>query len=248
MSVDITYLRIKRVIESGKECFLCVLEDEIESKFIDTYLSELVMDASSRQKIIESRGFCNHHFYKMFIATSKPKSPDGHGMALIMQSVTEQIIQDLHRQRENRKDGFNMMIANEKKCPACVHLTEFMEMYAKMVAELLSSHHKEFKLFKESKGLCIPHFVTLIHVAKEIIRDRSKDIIETLTEVEKKNLGKLNSELAEYVRRQSYEFSEKDRKAAQGVVLRSVEKIAGRRGIRPVLLQKSHGVLFKVES
>jgi hypothetical protein len=154
-----------------------------------------------------------------------------------MQSVTEQIIQDLHRQRNHHKDAFHVMIANEKKCPACVHLAEFMEMYAKMVVELLSSHHKEFlKLFKESKGLCIPHFVTLIHVAEEIARDRSKDIIETLTEVEEKNLGKLNSELAEYVRRQSYEFSEKDREAVGGIVLRGIEKIAGRRGLKPTNL------------
>jgi hypothetical protein len=248
MSADITYLRIKKAIQSGEECFLCALEDEIENKFIDTYLSELVMDASSREKIIKSRGLCNHHFYKMLIATGKPKSPDGHGIALIMQSVTEQLIQDLHRQRNHGKDAFHVMIANEK-CPACVHLTEFMEMYAKIVVELLSSHHKEFlKLFKESKGLCIPHFVTLIYVAEEIVRERSKDIIETLTEVEKKNLGKLNSELAEYVKRQSYEFSEKDRTATEEVVLRGVERIAGRRGIRPVLLQKSQGVLFKVGS
>jgi hypothetical protein len=232
MSVDITYLRIKRVIGSGEKCFLCVLEDEIESKFIDAYLSELVMDASARQKIIESRGFCNHHFYKMFIAASKPKSPDDHGMALILQSVAEQLIQDLHRQRNHHKNAFHMMIANEK-CPACVHLAEFMEMYAKMVVELLSSHHKEFlKLFMDSKGLCIPHFVTLIYVAEEIVRDRSKSIIETLTEVEKKNLGKLNSELAEYVRRQSYEFSEKDRAAVGDIVLRGIEKIAGRRGLK----------------
>jgi hypothetical protein len=248
VSVDVAYLHIKRAIESNKECFLCTLEDEIESKFIDTYLSELVMNASSREKITESRGFCNHHFYKTLIASSKPKSSDGHGMALIMQSVTERLIQDLHRQRNHHEDAFHVMIANEK-CPACVHLAEFMEIYVKMVMELLSSHHKEFlKLFMDSKGLCIPHFVTLIHVAEEIARDQSKSIIETLTEVEEKNLGKLNSELAEYVRRQSYEFSDKDRAVAEDVVLRGVERIAGRRGIRPVLLQKSQGVLFKVGS
>jgi len=82
MSVDIAYLRIKRVIGNGEECFLCALENEIERKYTDTYLSELVMDASSREKIVESRGFCNHHYYKMLIAATKPGSPDGHGMAL----------------------------------------------------------------------------------------------------------------------------------------------------------------------
>ena len=35
MGVDIAYLRIKRVIGDGEECFLCSLEDEIESKYME---------------------------------------------------------------------------------------------------------------------------------------------------------------------------------------------------------------------
>jgi hypothetical protein len=233
MTVDVTYLHLKRAIESNKECFLCALEDEIERKYIDTYLYELVMDASSRQKIVESKGFCNHHSYKMLIATSKPGSSNGHGMALVMQSVTEQLIQDLHKQKSHHRDDFHKMLANVKKCPACTHLADFMEMYTKRVVELLSSNHEEFlKLFKESKGLCIPHFVILMHVIEEIVPDRSRSIIETITEIEEKNLQRLNSELAEYVRRQSYEFSEKDRASVEDIVLRSVEKITGRRGVK----------------
>ena len=233
MTVDITYLHIKRAVESDKECFFCMLEDEIERKYIDTYLYELAMDALSRQKIIESRGFCNHHSYKMLIAASKPGSSDGHGMALVMKSVTEKLLQDLHEQESYHRDDFHKMLANETRCPACLHLSDFMEMHAKSVVELLSSNHEEFsKLFKESKGLCIPHFVIFMHIIGEIAHDRSQGIIETLTDVEEKNLRMLDSELAEYVRRQSYEFSYKDREAVEDIVLRSVEKIAGRRGLK----------------
>jgi hypothetical protein len=174
----------------------------------------------------------------MLIAANKPKSSDGHGIALIMQSVTEQLTQDLHRRRNRRKDAFYLMIANEK-CPACVHLAEFMEMYVKSVVELLSSHHKEFlKLLEESKGVCIPHFVTLAHVIEEIMSTQSQRIIKTLIEIEEKNLRRLNSELAEYIKRQSYEFSEKDRAAVADIVMRSVEKIAGRRGIKLETVRK----------
>jgi hypothetical protein len=233
MTVDITYIRLKRAIESNKECFLCTLEDEIERKYIDTYLSELVMDASSRQKIIESRGFCNHHSYKMLIATSKPSSSDGHGMALVMKSVTEKLIQDLCKHENYHENFFRKILARETKCPACVHLSHFMEMYAKSAVELLFSNHEEFsKILKKSKGLCIPHFIILMHVIKENVCDVSRSMIETVTEVEKKNLHKLNSELDEYIRKQSYEFSEKDRMAVEDIVLRSVEKIAGRRGLK----------------
>jgi len=239
MIPDITFLHIKRALESSKECFLCALEDGIESKFIDSYLSELVMDAPSREKIVKSRGFCNHHSYKMLIVASKPASSDGHGLALVMQSITEQLIRDVQRQRNHYKDRFPEIVTNKKECPACVHIAEFMGMYIKKVLELLSLQHEFMKLFQASKGLCIPHFVTLIHMEQEIVRDRTRDIIGTLIEVEEKNLCRLNSELADYVRRQSYEFSEKDRVAVADVVLRSIEKIAGRRGVKSIMPQKS---------
>ena len=233
MGVDVVYLHIKRAIESNKECFLCTLEDENERKYIDTYLYELVMDSASREKVVESRGFCNHHSYKMLIATSKPESSDGHGMALITKSVMEKLIQDLHKQESRHRYDFHNMLTNETKCPACIHLSDFMEMYIKTVVELLSSNSEEFLgLFNESKGLCIRHFVTLVYVTKENTLDQSRGLIETITKVEEKNLLRLNSELDEYIRRQSYEFTEKDRETVEDVVRRSIEKLAGRRGLK----------------
>jgi hypothetical protein len=233
MGVDIAVLRIKRVIGSDEECFLCLLEDEIESKYMDTYLSELVMNASSREKIIESRGFCNHHFYKMLIAASKPGSSDGHGIALVNESIVEKLVQDLHKQKSHHIDDLHKLLVTENKCPACIHLSQFAEMYAEKIVEPLSSGNEEFlKLLKESKGFCIPHFVTLMHVAKETMPSQSQEIVKTLMEIEEKNLRRLNSELAEYVKRQSYEFSEKDRSAVADIVPRSVRKIAGRRGMK----------------
>jgi len=233
MSVDIAYLRIKRVIGNGEECFLCSLENEIERKYTDTYLSELVMDASSREKIVESRGFCNHHYYKMLIAATKPGSPDGHGIALVNQSVVDELIQGIRKQRSHRIDDLHKILITENKCPACIHLAEFSRIYVEKIVELLSSDSAEFlKLLKESKGFCIPHFVTLVQVAKDVKPTQSQKIIKTLMEIEEKNLRMLNLELVEYVKRQSYEFSEKDRVAVADIVPRSVKKIAGRRGMK----------------
>lgn len=233
MGVDIAYLRIKRVVGSDEECFLCTLEDEIERKYVDTYLSELVMDASSREEIVKSRGFCNHHFYRILIAASKPGSPDGHGIALINESIVDKLVQDLHEQKSQHIDDVHKLLATENKCPACTHLAEFARMYAEKIVELLSSDNEGFlKLLKESKGFCIPHFVTLVQIAKESMPTQSQKILKPLMEIEEKNLRRLSSELAEYVKRQSYEFSEKDRSAVADTVPRSVEKIAGRRGMK----------------
>jgi hypothetical protein len=231
MSKDVTYLHIRRAIEKKTECFLCALEDEIERRYIDSYLSELVMENSMRQRVVESRGFCNSHSYKMLIAASKPESPDGHGMALTMENVLEQLIQDLHKLGSGHAEDFHQM-PKERKCPACAYLAEFMEMYHKDIALLLWSRDEDFlRLLEDSKGLCIPHFSTLTHVVVNTVAKQSRGIVETVTEVEERNLSKLVSGLSEYVRRQSYEFSDRDRAAVEDVLLRSVEKIVGRRGV-----------------
>jgi hypothetical protein len=229
MSADVTYFRIERMVRSDAECFLCALEDEIERKYIDAYLLELVMDAKAREKLVEGGGFCNHHFYKMLAVATRPDSSDGHGIALISQSVIEKIIQDLQKQRKRGKEVFRQTI----ECPACAHVANLMEIYNRKIVELLCSRNEEFlKLFRSSKGLCIPHFALLLKMIKDTMGGQSQEIIKTIIDVEEKNFSQLKSELSEYIRRQSYEFSDKDRKAVEDVLLKSVQKIVGRRGIK----------------
>jgi hypothetical protein len=229
MSVDVIYFRIERMIRSDAECFLCALEDEIERKYIDAYLSELVMDAKAREKLVQSGGFCNHHFYRMLAIATRPDSSDGHGIALISQSILEKTVQDLQKQRKRGIEVFRQTI----ECPACTQVANLMEIYNRKIVELLCSRNEEFlKLFKSSKGLCIPHFVLLLKMIKDTMGSQSQEILKTIVDVEEKNFSQLKSELSEYIRRQSYEFSDKDRKAIEDVLLRSVQKIAGRRGVK----------------
>jgi hypothetical protein len=229
MSVDVTYFRIERIIRSGAECFLCALEDEIERKYIDAYLSEHVMDAKAREKLVEGGGFCNHHFYRMLAIATRPESSDGHGIALIAQSIIEKIVQDLQKQKKHSKEAFHQ----KTECPACAYLANLMEIYIKKIVELLASRDEEFLgLFKDSEGLCIPHFTTLLKTLEGTMHNKNRDIIKIVIDVEEKNFCRVKSELSEYVRRQSYEFSEKDRRAVEDALWKSIQKIVGRRGVK----------------
>ena len=229
MSADVIYFRIERIVRSGAECFLCALEDETERKYIDAYLSELVMDSKARERLVEGGGFCNHHFYRMLVIATRPESSDGHGIALITQSIIEKIVQDLQKQRKRAKEVFRQTI----ECPACAHLANMMEIYDRKIVELLCSRNEEFlKLFKNSKGLCTPHFALLLKMIQDTMHSQIQEIIRTMIDVEEKNFIQLKSEISEYIRRQSYEFSDKDRKAVEDALLKCVQKIAGRRGIK----------------
>jgi hypothetical protein len=108
-----------------------------------------------------------------------------------------------------------------------------MEIYNRKIVELLCSRNEEFlELFKNSKGFCIPHFVLLLKMVRDAEGGRSREILRTIIDVEKRNISQLKSELSEYIRRQSYEFSDEDRRAVEDVLLKSVQKIVGRRGIK----------------
>lgn len=62
------------------------------------------------------------------------------------------------------------------------------------------------------------------------MHNQNKDVIDTIFKVEEKNFCRLKSELSEYIRRQSFEFSNEDRRATEDVLLRSIQKIVRRRG------------------
>jgi len=234
MAEDVISLHVKRAMESAEGCFLCVLEDELEREYMDTYVSELVMDASSRQRIVESRGFCNSHYFKMLIEARKPESSDGHGMALVMRSVIEQLIQDVHRQSERIKDPdkveneLSQILPNEKKCPACIHVDKFISMYAKEFLENIATSDKSFLRLFESKGFCLPHYATVLKIALSL-KKRDEQLIKLITNVEEASLRKTDEQLAEYVKRQSYESAEKP---DEETIFRAVSKLAGKRGVK----------------
>jgi len=229
MSVDATYFRIERMVRSDAECFLCALEDKIERKYIDAYLSELVMDAKAKEELVERGRFCNHHFYRILAIATRLESFDGYRIALIAQSIIEKIVQDLQKQRKQRKETFRQII----ECSACDYLANLMEIYDRKIVELFCSRNEEFlKLFKDSKGLCNSHFALLLKMIQDTMRSQSQEIIKTIIDFEEKNFSQLKSELSEYVRRQSYEFSEKDHEVVEDTLLRSAQKIVGSRGVK----------------
>ena len=94
------YFRLRTALEKDTECMLCVIEERLERRYIQHYFSELVMDPPSRREIVESRGFCNYHLHRMLKEASRPDIAAGTGMALVMRSVAEALMQDVKTQQD----------------------------------------------------------------------------------------------------------------------------------------------------
>jgi len=249
---DITRVRISQALEKGENCFLCHLEGRLERRFIETYLSELVMDAKAREKIVESRGFCNYHFYKMFVSASNPASEDGLGMALILKSVTEQLLEDVKDQQNisfavtkpwNLKRFVRSIpdirltkpVSNEVKCPACDHVSKMVKIYIEEFLREILQDEEMRNLYDKSKGMCMPHHVMTLRVATNLFNGRFALVIKRLIEKEIQTLERLQENLAEYVEKQDYRFSNEEKARTEEFVGRSLSQLVGKRGVEKTL-------------
>jgi hypothetical protein len=252
MKSGIGRVYIRQALQKAENCFLCYLEDRFEQRYIDNYLSELVMDPGEREKIIESRGFCNYHFYKMFVFSTNPSSSDGHGMALILESVAEQILDDVKSQQQAKSTGSRRprlhrkrgscsittsellkTIAQQAKCPACDHVSTMIQIYTVDFLHEVTEDEEILKLYDSSRGMCVPHYVIASLVASRY--EGFGPALERIIDKQIQLLKRTHTDLTEYIKKQDYHFSQKDRVGTEKTVGESLVRVAGRRGVERTL-------------
>lgn len=156
-------------------------------------------------------------------------------LAAWMMSFIESVRSRLTHLRDG--EGFltreaRRMLRNASRCPLCLYRSVFIQTYVTEFIEILMSGDSGFRrLFEESKGLCVPHYVEVIRMAEKQLGAKGHEIVELIIKVERRNLDRLNSEFTEYLRKHDYRFSEEPWGSERDVVARGVTKLVGRLGI-----------------
>jgi len=250
----IMHVRISQALEKGENCFLCHLEGRLEQRFIETYLSELVMDPKAREEIVESRGFCNYHSYKILVSATNPTSEDCLGMALILKSVTEQLLEDVKDHKNIKFVGTKLWkldlkrsvgsvhdirlskpVSNEVECPACDHVSKMMMLYIEGFLSEITQDEEMWRLYDKSKGMCMPHYVMTLCVATSISNGEFEPVIKRLIEKQIQALERLQKDLSEYIEKQDYRFSSRERARTEESVGRGLKQLVGKRGTEKTL-------------
>lgn len=79
--------------EKADVCPLCYLWEKDEKRLMTHFLqNEAVMDPVFRDKVTDSKGFCNHHMHLLFEAAYGGRGGDALGYALYMQSIVESLL------------------------------------------------------------------------------------------------------------------------------------------------------------
>jgi hypothetical protein len=256
MDANILTINIKDAFEKRTDCPLCYLIEKRQNRFLETFYSEWIMDAWSRESIIRSRGFCSYHFHQIlrFAEIRYEKL----GLALVLEDLVKERLKSLElllksnrrlidalklRKRSSfprilRKNPeptlrfaeeiFNNLRSIEELCPACKHLSEFDRIHIDTFIQMLIQDQAFRDAFKESGGLCIPHTVKTVGIASRKVHEQGfASIAEILLPLQIKVFKHIRFELSEFIRKHDYRFAREGFGSEKDAVERAAVKLAG---------------------
>jgi hypothetical protein len=89
------------------------------------------------------------------------------------------------------------------------------------------------KLYDSSRGMCVPHYVIASLVASRY--EGFGPALERIIDKQIQLLKRTHTDLTEYIKKQDYHFSQKDRVGTEKTVGESLVRVAGRRGVERTL-------------
>lgn len=225
------------------ECPLCLLNAKVEAANVDYFLGESVMEPSQRIEVNE-KGFCAHHFKMLYDAGNRL------GLGLMTHTYLKEMIKTLRQnalqvqqaaaeeagkpiyKRIGSKKGVALtQVAGELKqiesrCVLCERLADNMERYIYTILYMYK-HETEFpQLFAQSKGMCLKHFAETLEMApKHLSGELLLNFVNTLTDIEMKNLERLEGEIEWFTLKFDYRNEDKPWGNSRDAVKRSVNKL-----------------------
>jgi hypothetical protein len=231
------------------ECPVCYLKRTYEARYIFMLLWENVNDSNTRARFVDALGFCRSHAWQL-VETERDRFGGGLGTGILYQDLTHRARQGLAelRQRENlwarlswlergcqmvykwlrRKSferyiiGFPSALVAQAECRVCQIGRETEVAYVDALGKACAEG--EFReRYRASMGLCLPH----LRAAIETSHDPATRVF--LIETAEAKLETLAHQLAEYLRKQIWDYRDEPKIAAeQSAWLRAVEFFVGK--------------------
>ncbi len=202
-------------------CPMCKLYERTEARLIKQYVGDAVMEPDARIKV-NKRGFCADHLKKLFTGGNKL------GLALQVHTRTDSIISDMEvvNNAKKAKKLAEKLSKTIDTCVICDEIEKTMVRYAYTVAQMFAVEREFPKVFAESSGFCLPHFIELLgyvsyagHAAESYAAALSKKQIDSMR--------KANSDLERFTQRFDYRSTDKFSGSTDDALAVSINKLKG---------------------
>jgi hypothetical protein len=229
-----------KLLEACREpgCPVCLLEQRSVERYLEAQFYENVNSPKWRDELRTSLGLCPEHAW---VAVEK-RLGDALGFSIIYHDIVSSILRKLKtggtpvraggrwatgvgQIRESARKWIKPLlesISARKRCPACEHRDRVTDtILSSLVKEL---HHAEVvEALEASEGLCLPHLrLALNHIPDDAVARR-------MLSIQQAKLEQLESELAEFIRKNDYQVIKEGFGSEGDAWLRAIGMVAGNR-------------------
>lgn len=192
-------------------CCICRLLDRDERRYFDALVYEQVNDGGLRDVLRKTRGYCVAHVEALAATPNAPL-----GAAILAQDLLETLLTTLPEHVTDQPvqlwsairsalrtgsefDALTNMLGGDGTCPACMHFNQFARLYVETLVSSLAEADVR-GAYGHSAGLCLPHLLLAFQYG------RTRAGLEELLAHQASAWGRLNHDLAEYIRKHDYRF------------------------------------------
>jgi hypothetical protein len=236
-----------------KECPFCILEDNLEKSYVDSFLGGSVMEPDTRIEV-NAKGFCPHHNQLLYKAQNRL------GLALMTHTHTLETLKRFRKATDRLKKGafsrgtgfsaaslFRRTATGEKghnspmaefsewlesyrnSCVICDRMDYSMKRYVYTMLHLWENDSEFKDVMAKSKGFCLYHLKAIIDMAVESLNaKKQQELLEMLIPMEIKNLERLEQELLWFTQKFDYRNQDKPWGNSKDSLPRLLQKLTGK--------------------
>lgn len=237
-------------VKAGSECPFCIIRENSEKSYVDSFLGGSVMEPDTRVAVNE-QGFCAHHNRLLYRAQNRL------GLALMTHTYTLKTLEKFDMKtaglkREGaaaaggltslinkilgKKTGLSAVLqqfshwlgAQTASCILCDRINYSLNRYAYTLLHLYQ-HDDEFKeTLLSSKGFCLVHFKTVLDMALETLTENKQAVLlSDLLPLQRSQLDRQEKELKWFTEKFDYRNQDKPWGNSKDALPRLLQKLTG---------------------
>jgi len=246
MKYHIDTIPVWDALKQNGECLMCILANESETVYVDSFLGASVMEPDTRVEV-NKKGFCTSHFTLLFEAQNRL------GLSLLTHTYLQEdkirFDKLCSQLKSNRPvtffDNFfsiffknssslyldfaNAINKQNTNCIICDRLKNTLDRFAYTTLHLWNTDLEFKTLLLKSRGFCLPHLAKTIEIAHETMPVKLQEKwVSDILPITSNTLKVLDEELYWFTQKFDYRNINESWRNSKDALPRVLQKLSGK--------------------
>lgn len=241
MKEQLYTIPLNDAINADDECPFCYIERNVEQDLLDFALGSgsSYMESDVREAT-DKAGFCRNHFKKMFdygntlgnawiLKTHYIRMNKEMKEQFKSFSPQKSSLMNKFKKNADSTNPIGMWVREKEK--SCYICKRYEDTYARYLDTFFVMYKRDESFrdkFKNSKGLCLPHFGDLCEAADTKLNDKEKsEFYSMLFDLMESNMQRMAEDVSWLVEKFDYRNKDADWKNSKDAIQRGMQKLKG---------------------